>query len=68
MKEPVMLFFPIQFEALPAGMPYFFFFMSPWHLNYSESTLWNLLGKKKNRSYIHPCSTGDTSVFWTFVI
>lgn len=26
MKEPVMLFFPIQFEALPAGMPNFFFF------------------------------------------
>lgn len=24
MKEPVMFFFPIQFEELPAGMPYFF--------------------------------------------
>lgn len=46
------------------------FFMLPWHLSCSESTLWNLWLKKK--SYIHPCwyvvATRHTAMFWTCVI
>lgn len=35
----VMFFSLIQFEAPPTGALYCFFFMLPWHLSYSESTL-----------------------------
>ena len=51
------------------------FFMLPWHLSYSESTLWNLWltkKKKKKKSYIRPqwcvAATEHTTMFWTCVI
>lgn len=43
----VMFFSLIQFEASPTGTLYCLFFMLPWHLSCSESTLWNLWLKKK---------------------
>lgn len=49
----VMFFSLIQFEASPTGAFYcFFFFMLPWHLSYSESTLWNLWLKKKKEKKV----------------
>lgn len=67
-----MFFSLIQFEASPTGAFYCFFFMLPWHLSYSESTLWNLWLKRKKKSYIRPqwcvVATGHTTMFWTCVI
>lgn len=59
MKEPVMFFFPIQFEALPAGIP-ILFFMSPWHLNYSD--YFEICDWKKKKEVISIPGPQETSV------